>query len=94
MKSRINHLRANTSWHVEPKCADDSFKDINKESENKGPSSASSRRLPVSAKAEHFAFKRVKSDLVVELVKDNWKSLVRHVNNTNLVKIMGNSDVL
>ena len=71
-------------------------KAINYESENKGPSSASSRRLPVSAKAEHSAFKHVKSDLVVEKVfsKDNWKSLVRHVNNTNLVKIMGNSDVL
>ena len=37
----------------------------------------------------------MKSDLVVEQVSsnDNWKSLVRHVNNTNLVKIMGNSDV-
>ena len=37
----------------------------------------------------------MKSDLVVEQVflNDNWKSLVRHVNNTNLVKIMGNSDV-
>ena len=78
----------------EPKCADDSLKDIKKEIEN-GPSAASSRRLPVSAKAEHYAFKRVTSDLVIEQVfsKDNWKSLVRHVNNTNL-KIMGNSDVL
>ena len=54
---------------------DDSLKDIN--TENKASSSASSRRLPVSAKAKHSASKRVKSDLVVEQVfsKDNWKSL-------------------
>ena len=45
-----------------------SLKDINNETEDKGSSSASSRRLPVSAKAEHSAFERVKSDLVVEQV--------------------------
>ena len=34
----------------------------------------------------------MKGDLVAEQVfsEDNWKSLVRHVNNTNLVKIKKN----